>query len=68
MNNYSEGGLMIELKNRIKQIKEYQAKNSEEKRKRTMQTNFYSYHVTSKYHRLVGEADAYAKKLVALTQ
>ncbi len=57
---------MIGLNNRLKQIKEYKAKNGEEKRKRLMQTNYYSYHITTKYHKLVGEADAYAKKLVAL--
>ena len=59
---------MVGLNNRLKQIKKYKAKNSELKRKRLMQTNYYSYHLTTKYHKLVSEADAYAKKLMALTQ
>lgn len=68
MDLHSKAGFIVGLNNRLKQIKEYQKKNNEQKRKDLMSTNYFSFHRSTKYHRLLKDADEYARKIQLLTQ
>ena len=68
MNNCLKEKLLTKLENCLILIKAYKKEHSKEKRKELMRNNFHSFHKTSRYHRLIGEADGIAKRIVALTE